>query len=917
MNVQPSATTPTLSVVDSRGLAIRSVEYYQHPDQSAVDPRITRHVFDRTGRAVQSWDARLWGTAPQPNTATVYGLSAQALSTESVDAGWQLSLFNQAGLPHLLWDGRGNQRHLCYDEQQRPVAVTEHAADESPKVVERLLYGDLTAEHNQCGRLIRHDATAGSQTFEEYGLAGGVLAECTRFLIELETPDWPVDKDAREAWLEPRAFVTHRSIAPTNEIYRQIDAMGNVRTFGYDVSGQLLEAWLLRAGETTQSQRLVGNIRYNAQGQVESETAGNGLTSQSSYAAEDGSLLRLFAAVANQSPLQDLNYVYDPVGNVIELEDKSQVVSYFNNQRVEPINRYRYDSLYQLVEAQGWEVSQPSHGPVLPTMLPLPLDPNQRRNYSRCFDYDRAGNLITRHQSGTPGFSMFTSARSNRSLAQRDDGSLPGESDIAAGFDACGNQRELQRGQAMTWDCRNLLRRVTLVTREDESDDAEHYAYDHPGHRIRKTRTARIGNRTLRCDVRYLPELEIHYDSGGVEHHVVSIEAGRSQVRALHWPVGELNDQLRYSLNDHLGSSTLELDHKVGVLTREHYYPFGGTACWAGRSALVARYKTIRYSGKERDATGLYYYGYRYYAPWIQRWIAADPARDIDGLNVYLFCANNPATYQDASGLAKYKGKGDSIEKQRAEWGSDIVARGLKEIKKQAPDKGQRLEKALEMIPKATAETIRLLKDGDVDEVYKNFTSRIFGTHSSPQALRQKLLEVLVPLKETVDKYAGRRSERLVWSTKSQILSSEANTHPEDPAKRIFLSTEAFDSSPINMMTMIVHEASHRLENPTHDFMYYALEADLGDEHAGPANSRVDWISSGKANEYLASVAMEKLTDGARKDFFGDMQVSAVTSKLNSDPGFLQKTLLFNADSYALLVKSIWSASTLSKSNNN
>ncbi|EGH49324.1 insecticidal toxin protein, partial [Pseudomonas syringae pv. pisi str. 1704B] len=50
------------------------------------------------------------------------------------------------------------------------------------------------------------------------------------------------------------------------------------------------------------------------------------------------------------------------------------------------------------------------------------------------------------------------------------------------------------------------------------------------------------------------------------------------------------------------------------------------TAWWAARSAVEAKYKTVRYSGKERDTSGLYYYGLRYYAPWLQRWINPDPA---------------------------------------------------------------------------------------------------------------------------------------------------------------------------------------------------------------------------------------------------------------------------------------------------
>ncbi|WP_162886466.1 RHS repeat-associated core domain-containing protein, partial [Pseudomonas syringae] len=158
--------------------------------------------------------------------------------------------------------------------------------------------------------------------------------------------------------------------------------------------------------------------------------------------------------------------------------------------------------------------------------------------------------------------------------------------------------------------------------------------------------------------VRYLPGLEIRTTADGEILHFITAQAGRSSVRVLHWQAGKpgaiANDQVRYSLGDHLGSSTLELDQQGRLISQESYYPFGGTAWWAARSAVEAKYKTVRYSGKERDASGLYYYGFRYYAPWLQRWISPDPAGDVDGLNLYGYVKNSPITYYDRLG---YMGK--------------------------------------------------------------------------------------------------------------------------------------------------------------------------------------------------------------------------------------------------------------------
>nr|WP_269807942.1 RHS repeat-associated core domain-containing protein [Pseudomonas agronomica] len=99
----------------------------------------------------------------------------------------------------------------------------------------------------------------------------------------------------------------------------------------------------------------------------------------------------------------------------------------------------------------------------------------------------------------------------------------------------------------------------------------------------------------------------------------------------------------------------MELDQDARLISHEGYYPFGGTAWWAADSQVQASYKTVRYSGKERDSAGLYYYGFRYYAPWMMRWINPDPAGPVDGLNLYAMVGNNPLSYVDLTGLDRKK----------------------------------------------------------------------------------------------------------------------------------------------------------------------------------------------------------------------------------------------------------------------
>lgn len=642
------AHTPTVTVTDPRGLDVRNVAYCRHPLNTSVDTRITRNHFDPAGRFFASWDPRLWGTAPKPNLENTFDLQGRALLVESVDAGWRLSLMNQADAICSFWDGRGSQRHTEYDELLRPVTVTEQMAGESARVSDRFAYADAGhgfAVHNQCGKLICHDHPAGSRRLCEYGVGGLLLSERMRFLRDLEPPNW--SSAFADAGLEDEVFETTQLYGPLGDMRSQTDAMDNVRSFAYDRAGQLREARLKLVDSADEPRLLVSEIRYDALGRGISERAGNGVSTSTRYADEDGRLLQLQSCDADGQPLQDFNYAYDPMGNITSIEDKAQLTRHFNNQRIDPVCSYTYDSLYQLIEAIGSEVSQPSYGPALPTWQTTPLDPNQLRNYTQTFNYDDAGNLQTRHHSGAETFEMFTAADSNRSAADK--------GNLVDGFDANGNQLELLRGQRMSWDVRNQLSSVTMVKRNDGPDDTECYCYDSPGHRLRKVRLTLAAHRTLRSETRYLPGLEIHRDQAtGEERHVVSVEAGRGQVRALHWVTGlprdVRNDQLRFCLSNHLNSSTLVLDEQGRVLSREVYYALGGTALWAGVSEIEARYKTIRYSGKERDATGLYCYGYRYYAPWLQRWVNPDPAGFVDGLNLFKMLLNNPLNLIDSFG---------------------------------------------------------------------------------------------------------------------------------------------------------------------------------------------------------------------------------------------------------------------------
>lgn len=668
--------TPRLTVIGPRGLSIRSVEYWRAIENQPAEARINRTVHDGAGRAVKQWDPRLWalqvGDPLTPaNLTTAYSLTGSALRTDSVDAGTQINLHGLAAEVVLGWDRRETRREVEYDDLLRPVAVFEQGAVEPRRCVERFTYGypgQGNRDRNQCGQLIRHDDPAGSVLFDVFAISGQCVENTRHFTLDPVTPDWPESIDDRRRLLEPGIGATSRwRFGPLGDVLEQIDTKGNHQAFSLTLDGRLRETRLQLQGLATW-QTLVSDIQYNAEGKVTHETAGNAVQTTLVYRTEDGLLMERRAQDASARLLQHLIYGYDRMGNVLRIEDKALPIRYFANRRIDPISRFRYDSRYQLIEAFGWEAGGANQGPDSVGRI----DPAAVSNYRQTYSYDAGGNLLTLTHVGTQnhGRKLKAARYSNRCLPWRND-VPPTEDEIAAAFDAKGNLLELDQG-CLTWDLRNQLLSVCPVARASGRNDREAYLYDGTGQRVRKIRSLQTNARTVIAQVRYLPGLELRTDNGtGEVLQVITAQAGLNTVRVLHWeslPPSGTNNQYRYGFTDHLGSTSLELAADARIISQEAFYPFGETACLAGGDVIEVSYKTVRYSGKERDATGLYYFGYRYYIPWLQRWVNPDPKGFIDGPNLYCMVGNSPMRYVDSDGGGKTEAQelNSSMDTQQA-----------------------------------------------------------------------------------------------------------------------------------------------------------------------------------------------------------------------------------------------------------
>jgi RHS repeat-associated protein len=171
-------------------------------------------------------------------------------------------------------------------------------------------------------------------------------------------------------------------------------------------------------------------------------------------------------------------------------------------------------------------------------------------------------------------------------------------------------------------------------------DTTASYTYDFAGRRVVKIE----GNST---NYSFSPYYEV--ENGKVVKHYY---AGGSLI------ADSIDGQQIYYHTDHLGSTT-RLSGAAGMeIKRMGYQPYGETASISG-SGLTPKYQ---YTGQEKDATGLYYYGVRFYDSDLGRFLSLDPLGDN-----YVYCNNNPIMYNDPTGMSPFN-KSSSIGGSGNSW---------------------------------------------------------------------------------------------------------------------------------------------------------------------------------------------------------------------------------------------------------
>jgi RHS repeat-associated protein len=223
--------------------------------------------------------------------------------------------------------------------------------------------------------------------------------------------------------------------------------------------------------------------------------------------------------------------------------------------------------------------------------------------------------------------------------------------------------RNIQQLQNISWDFRDqmYMSQRQKVNNEDIDGiqchgEKTYYMYDDKGRRVRKATLLANGN--LKDERIYLDDLEIYRKHSrphaNLLRETIHINGDKQRI-AIVETRNEVNDGsmkklIRYQFDDHLGSSTLELNDKAKIISYEEYTPYGSSSYQAVRNQNETP-KRYRYSGKEKDEeSGLYYYGERYYESSLAKWCSPDPSGISDGINSTVFTQNRPISAIDKQG---------------------------------------------------------------------------------------------------------------------------------------------------------------------------------------------------------------------------------------------------------------------------
>jgi RHS repeat-associated protein len=688
------ANTPGFEFFDTLGRTFLSIAMNRTSlAKGAVEEYLpNRAVLDIQGNQHELFDPRL-----RLVEVVQYNFLGMPLSQSNIENAQRWMLNDIKGKPIYTWDSREQQFRTEYDQLRRPLRIFLRPSGKNEMLVERSDYGEFESDpelHNVRGRTVRIYDQSGISIMDNYDFQGNLLNDFRKIAREYKsTLDW-----SEEVPLEEVEYTDSMKYDALNRPVQVIQPDGSISKYFYNVCGLLKNTSTNLQGSDT-STAFVADTQYDAKGQRLSLCYGNDVRTTYSY---DPFTFRLTSITTkrlssefkntSKSTVQNLHYTYDPTGNITMINDKSQQSVFFKNHKVNPNQEYTYDALYRLVEARGREhvgqlehrgnVRKPDYG----TQFFHPHDGEAMARYSEEYCYDKTGNILSirhRNHSLSSGWtkhyfynepSLLEPQKFSNRLSSTKIGTVEDFYRYEGLEGIHGNITSMSRIPIMEWDYKDRLK--ATANYKASGDDGcvpqtTWYTYDGTGMRVRK-----VTENHCKAGERSVPLKETIYIGGAYQifrrysgseemtfeletlslmenDRLVALVETKTEGITHHKVPGQL---IRYQLSNHQDSISLELGDTGQLISFEEYTPYGDTSYKATYGEIEIP-KLYRYTGRERDDSGLYYNAARFYAPWIGRWINPDPKGLVDGLNLYAYARQNPVKYTDTGGTAPGDGE--------------------------------------------------------------------------------------------------------------------------------------------------------------------------------------------------------------------------------------------------------------------